>query len=95
MIFCGSAPIPELQCFISDSQLTRDAALHLRPEDLVRVFADYIHHHLLFHLGLQYLWISQKVQFRLKNITRQLLDPPNSPPGVPKLWGKSHKKEKT
>lgn len=25
--------LPELQCFISDSQLTRDAALHPRPGD--------------------------------------------------------------
>lgn len=28
-----SFSLPELQCFISDSQLTRDAALHLRPGD--------------------------------------------------------------
>lgn len=28
-----SVPLPVLQCFISDSQLTRDAALHLGPED--------------------------------------------------------------
>ncbi|KAJ8352683.1 hypothetical protein SKAU_G00241590 [Synaphobranchus kaupii] len=29
----GSALPPELQCFISDSQLTRDATLHLGPGD--------------------------------------------------------------
>lgn len=32
-VLAGSALPPELQCFISDSQLTRDAALHLGPED--------------------------------------------------------------
>lgn len=29
----NSFPLPELQCFISDSQLTRDAALHPRLGD--------------------------------------------------------------
>lgn len=29
-----SSSLPELQCFISDSQLTRDAALHLGLGDM-------------------------------------------------------------
>lgn len=32
-VYSSSVPLPVLQCFISDSQLTRDAALHLGPED--------------------------------------------------------------
>jgi len=53
IVLAGSVLPPELQCFISDSQLTRDAALHLGPEDCI---AAVNHAGLLLYLPSYHLW---------------------------------------